>query len=106
MRRRWLVAVVLALALAGGGCATALNLQDEVQRKPYGGFTMPIADFFGSGDFGEVGGILFWPLWLVDKPLSLFGDTITLPYTLWVRRGAASPQTQPSTPSEQKPANP
>jgi uncharacterized protein YceK len=83
------------LSLAGGGCASVLNLQDETLRKPYGGFTMPIAEFFGGGDFGEISGIFFWPVWLLDKPLSLCADTIMLPYTLWLQRETATP---PQTP--------
>ena len=74
---------MVLIATLAGGCATALNLQEESQRKPYGGFTMSVADFFGGGDYGEASSILYWPMWLLDKPFSLFADTVTLPYTLW-----------------------
>jgi uncharacterized protein YceK len=97
---RRMLPLVLALTLVGGGCATALNLQDESLRKPYGGFTMHLADFYGGGDFGELSGILFWPVWLVDKPLSLAADTVTLPYTLWVQRDTWFPRKDPNTPSD------
>ncbi len=76
----------LGMAIAVSGCATALNVQDNDLRKPYGGFTMPVEDFFGGGPGGERGAILFWPLWLLDKPLSLVGDTLTLPLTLCGRQ--------------------
>ena len=84
MRRILLLVVAGWGALLAGGCATALNLQDETLRKPYGGFTMRPDDFFGGGYSGEMATLLFWPMWLLDKPLSLFGDTLSLPYTLWV----------------------
>ena len=106
MHRRFLVALLLLLPVAGNGCATALNMQDETLRKPYGGFSMPISEFFGGGDFGELGGVLFWPLWLVDKPLSLFADTVTLPYTLWVQHDRSLPQAPPSAPPLANSAHP
>jgi uncharacterized protein YceK len=78
-RAAWLAVVLIASA---GGCATAINLQQADMRKPYGGFTMPLDDFFGGGEAGDYVRVRFWPIWLLDKPLSLAGDTLTLPYTL------------------------
>ncbi|MHB1426384.1 MAG: YceK/YidQ family lipoprotein [Gemmataceae bacterium] len=86
-----LLSMALGLTVAGTGCATALNLQEASQRKPYGGFTMPMTDFFGGGDSAEYAAFLFWPFWLLDKPLSLFADTLTLPYTLSVQHDAQTP---------------
>ena len=86
MRRVLLVGMALALAIAGAGCATALNMQDAALQKPYGGFLMKPDEFFGGGHMGECSAILFWPMWLLDKPLSLAADTITLPYVLWHKR--------------------
>jgi hypothetical protein len=81
---------VFGAAVGAGGCATALNMQDVSLRKPYGGFTMPVDDFFGGEPAGEYTAVRFWPLWLLDKPLSLCADTLTLPYVLWLRREAES----------------
>jgi hypothetical protein len=86
-----LFALAFGLTIASLGCATALNMQDEKLRKPYGGFTMPIVDFFGNTESSEAAALLFWPVWLIDKPLSLFGDTLTLPYVLYVRRDTQTP---------------
>lgn len=86
-----LFALASALTVASLGCATALNMQDEKLRKPYGGFTMPIIDFFGNTESSESAALLFWPVWLIDKPLSLFGDTLTLPYILYVGRETQAP---------------
>jgi hypothetical protein len=80
------------LAIPSGGCATAINTQDAALCKPFGGVTMPLTDFFG-GSMSDAVALLFWPIWLVDKPLSLVGDTLTLPYTLWVQRDAGSDST-------------
>ena len=64
------------------GCATALNIQDASQHKPYGGVTMPLTEFSGGGALAEYSAFFLWPYWLIDKPLSLVADTLTLPYTL------------------------
>jgi uncharacterized protein YceK len=88
MRGRVAACVVVALAASVGGCATAINMQDAAMRKPYGGFTMSPDDFFGGSEAGEYVVVRFWPMWLLDKPLSLVADTVTLPYTLWVQRDA------------------
>ena len=29
--------------------------------------------------------MVLWPVWLADKPLSLAGDVVTLPYVVWKR---------------------
>ena len=81
----------LGLTVAGTGCATALNVQDDSLRKPYGGFVMPLTEFFGGGESAEYASLLFWPFWLLDKPLSLVADTLTLPYTLYPQRDTQSP---------------
>jgi uncharacterized protein YceK len=96
-----LMAMALGLSVAGTGCATALNVQDASLHKPYGGFTMPLTDFFGGGEHGETAALLFWPVWLIDKPFSLFADTLTLPYILYAQRDAqAPPGDQGGQPSE------
>lgn len=95
MRRMFLFALASWLTVACLGCATALNIQDATLRKPYGGFTMPILDFFGNTESSESAAFLFWPVWLIDKPLSLFGDTLTLPYILYVRHDSQSPVQNP-----------
>ena len=106
MRRMILFAMGLACIAAGIGCATALNVQDASLRKPYGGVTMPITEFFGgsdSGEFAEYAAIMFWPWWLVDKPFSLVADTLTLPYLLAERRNNVSPPSRDNLQSTQTP---
>lgn len=98
MRRNLLLATILAIP--SGGCATAINTQDAALCKPFGGVTMPLTDFFGGGSMSDSVALLFWPIWLVDKPLSLVGDTLTLPYTLWVQRNAGSDRTEKSADPE------
>jgi hypothetical protein len=95
--------MALALAIAGDGCATVLNVQDAAMRKPYGGFTMPLNDFCGGEPGGEYAALVCWPLWLADKPLSLFGDTIALPYLLWLQRDARPPPNGQSAEPVQSP---
>jgi len=92
-----MTAYLLAVLTAGfSGCATAINMQNATMQKPYGGFTMPLDDFFGGTEAGDYVAVRFCPIWLLDKPLSLFGDTITLPYTLWVQRASWLPQKKPT----------
>jgi len=98
VRRRLFLAVSLTLLI--GGCATAINVQDATLQKPYGGFTMPVTDFFGGGATSDTVAVKFWPLWLVDKPLSFVGDTLTLPYTLWVQRNTWLPGSRPNAPPD------
>lgn len=97
--------MAVGLAVVGSGCATALNVQDAALRKPYGGVTMRLTDFFGggeSGEFSDYGAMFFWPFWVLDKPLSFVGDTLSLPYTLYAQRNTQSPPTnqglQPTPP--------
>lgn len=98
MRRKLLVAMVLGLTVASMGCAATLNVQDASRCKPYGGVAMPLTEFFGgdeSGEAAEFGAFLFWPFWLLDKPLSFVVDTLTLPYTLYVQRDTLFPARKP-----------
>ena len=90
--------MALGLTVVGSGCATALNIQDASRCKPYGGVAMPLTEFFGGGESGEASeysALFFWPFWVLDKPLSLFADTLTLPYTLHVQQSTASPPKNP-----------
>ena len=101
--------MAVGLTVVGSGCATALNVQDAALCKPYGGVTMPLTDFFGgnqSGEFSEYGAMFFWPFWIIDKPFSLFADTLTLPYTLYAQRNAASPATNQSLQPPPTPPSP
>lgn len=103
MRRMLLYAMALGLTIAGNGCATALNVQDASFCKPYGGFTMPMNDFFGGGEPADYASLLFWPIWLLDKPFSLFADTLTLPYILAKQQDAQS-STKSQSPQPIQPA--
>jgi hypothetical protein len=95
--------MVLVLAIAGNGCATALNMQDAKMHKPYGGVTMSLNDFCGGEPGGDYAAFVCWPIWLADKPLSLCADTITLPYLLWLQRDAQQPQNGQSAEPVQSP---
>lgn len=90
MRRTFFVALALGL-MTGLGCATALNVQNDSLRKPYGGVTMPLFEFCGGNQSTEHGALVLFPFWLLDKPLSLLADTLTLPYTLWPRQDSPPP---------------
>lgn len=81
MRRTALIALTLTVTSVGG-CATAKNVQ-RVQPEPFGGTTMKCHDFYGGGQNGGFAAAGFWPLWLLDKPFSVVGDCVTLPYVLW-----------------------
>jgi uncharacterized protein YceK len=102
VRQSLLCTMTLGLTVVGTGCATALNIQDASRCKPYGGVTMPLTEFFGgceSGEASEYSAFLFWPFWLFDKPFSLVGDTLALPYTLRAQRNTQSPPKNQSTQS-------
>ena len=89
MRRMLVLTMAHGLMVASMGCATAMNMQDDSLRKPYGGVTMPLFEFTG-GDLAEYRALILWPYWVLDKPLSLFADTLTLPFILWSQRDAQS----------------
>jgi uncharacterized protein YceK len=103
VRRMLHLAMALGLTFVGLGCATALNLQDASLRKPYGGVTMPILEFFGNNESSEYAAVFFWPWWLIDKPLSLVGDTLSLPYLLATRQNA-QPAGRQQSPQPSQPA--
>ncbi len=86
MCRRLASCLAAVLVVSVSGCATAINMQQAAMRKPYGGVNMCLDDFFGGSEAGDCVLQRYWPIWLLDKPFSLFGDTVTLPYTLWVQR--------------------
>lgn len=91
MRRMLHLALAFGSTLANLGCATALNIQDATLQKPYGGVTMPIVEFFGNTESADAASFLFWPVWVLDKPFSLFADTLTLPYIFYLRNNNQSP---------------
>lgn len=77
MRR--LLAFALTLAAPGaGGCGTVMNLE-RGEPKVFGGTRMGSSDFSGGHQFG---GLIGGPVCIVDKPFSLVGDLVTLPYVL------------------------
>jgi hypothetical protein len=91
VRRKLLFSLVLGLVGGNVGCATALNVQDASLRKPYGGVSMSLFQFSGGGELADSAALFLWPIWLLDKPLSLFADTLTLPYTLRGQRDVDPP---------------
>lgn len=96
--------MALLLMVASTGCATALNIQDAEMCKPYGGVTMSLYEFTGGNELSEYSSVILWPIWLLDKPLSLFADTLALPYTLRAQKDTHSatnrqvPQLFPASP--------
>lgn len=104
MRRILLTVMALGMMIACAGCASALNLQNDSLRKPYGGVTMSLFDFSGGGEAAEYAGLFLSPYWLIDKPLSFLADTLTLPYTLWAKQNPpSSPNTYPPKLSQPAP---
>lgn len=85
------LALLGTLLLGGSGCGTVLNFHAGMQNGErcmiYGGVRLDavvIANMFSGEDVHGVG--VFWLglLYLVDLPLSLVADTITLPVTLFI----------------------
>jgi uncharacterized protein YceK len=69
------------------GCGTLVNL-GEKDAQPYGGVVLdpkiigqgvPMGPFAFFPNFDVPG---LWPLALIDIPMSLIGDTVTLPITI------------------------
>lgn len=94
MTGRTLAGLGFVLALVASGCGTASNLnpptQSSGEERPrqtrvYGGVRQSWADLKGL-DFSDVAciNLYFLPFYLADLPLSLIGDTLTLPYTVGV----------------------
>src|SRR5712671_2909684 len=70
---------VLACALFAG-CATAGNL--KTGQVPFGGVASEIRQLIDGRQAEDVAGI-GPPLVAIDTPLSLVGDTVTLPITIY-----------------------
>ena len=85
MRRLSLVLLAGALILAGSGCGTVLNFFNGESRGPehvYGGVQMDCqlaAEHLKDRPAQSIPLVLFA---LLDLPLSLLGDTLTLPIVL------------------------
>lgn len=82
MNRSVIILLAFLLPLTNFGCGTVRNVQTG--GEPYGGVRMKCYDWCGGG--GQNAGFaaaVLWPFWLIDKPLCLVGDTVTLPYCLW-----------------------
>jgi uncharacterized protein YceK len=98
------LAIPCGLIVSSVGCATALNTQDASLCKPYGGVTMSLFEFSGGGEMADYSALILWPIWLIDKPFSLFADTLTLPYVWWVQQhsrtspNSQTPQFSPTAP--------
>ena len=95
MWRRTTVIVVLAAPMLLSGCGTVANIQPWESITPPG-YRGEVSRIFGgvqtdctairasakevaNGEHDSAGRLLIWTL---DLPLSLIGDTLTLPYTL------------------------
>jgi len=85
MRRLSLVPLLGSLLLAGSGCGTVLNFfhgESEGPKRVYGGVQMDCQMAAEQLKAPRQEGIPLVLLPLVDLPLSLLGDTLTLPLVL------------------------
>jgi uncharacterized protein YceK len=97
-----LLRTTLLLASAGtaclaGGCGTVLNLTAPATATPQGSLVGPAScEPFGGVERSSIGGqFALCPPWtpigvwilVVDTPLSLVGDTVTLPLVYARKRG-------------------
>jgi uncharacterized protein YceK len=85
---RTLLTTALLASLAGvTGCGTLLNVGEKDER-PYGGVGLDAKIIAQGVPLGPAGFLCdidipsFWPLALMDIPLSLVADTLTLPITI------------------------
>ena len=100
-------------ALFCGGCGTLKNLNlstptGEGEIPPptriYGGVRQDWTEF-NKQQCNEVA-FIFLPLWLAEFPLSLIGDTLTLPYTAGVEvTRSINDYYFPKTPAKPEPGN-
>ena len=98
MARKGLAACAMALVLAPG-CGTFNNVTGHDgpgllrtgTRIPYGGVKLDYGSFeeaFAPNPARQGAGILLVPYFMfIDAPLSLLGDTLTLPYVLCRQAG-------------------
>jgi uncharacterized protein YceK len=115
MARVLLIGVSLLAPLLGG-CATIYNVSSAKESKVFGGVEID-AMLISSGaghalglipenwwDYpNRAGAVLFGTAALFDIPLSLAGDTVTLPFTAlaaW-NRLLETPRSQPQQPEEE-----
>jgi uncharacterized protein YceK len=96
MARNVVVACLAALVLSTvSGCGTVVNLVSRHPTdftdatKPYGGV---FVDGAFAGDFAMQPQTLPVALfWLIDLPFSFVGDTVTLPYVLYLNAHKGDP---------------
>ena len=100
--------------LAACGCGTIHNLHSR-EMAPYGGVTAE-AEYIAHGQ-GLVEDMVGRPLAVLDFPLTIVGDTLTLPVTLppaviqtagkidqwWERRARERFVANPSVPEQREP---
>ena len=109
MTRNVVAACAAALALCvRSGCGTMINLTGRGEGpKPYGGVEIVAKSgvAFSVGSVGEDNTVRFFPalvgvplgmyLLLVETPLSAVGDTLTLPYVLYLKAQKDQPTGPP-----------
>src|SRR5438046_2420208 len=91
----WAIPLVVLIA-ALSGCGTLLILPDEPPqpfdfdnvptRRPYGGVRLDLEPFPDANSMKPLDYLFL----AVDVPLCFIGDTLTLPYVLWVGPGRKS----------------
>ena len=83
------IAVILVIMVFISGCGTFVNLAFEqmhvddpsVKTRIYGGIRLNLGVMGNSIQSGRIGLLMFH---ILDFPLSLVMDTLTLPFTLFV----------------------
>jgi uncharacterized protein YceK len=92
MLRRTVLLSCVGLATLSGGCGTMLNTTyftpDEGGERIYGGVRLD-AEVIEDG-YGQRSPLVI-ALFLADLPLTVIGDTLSLPYTLALAMRGAKP---------------
>jgi uncharacterized protein YceK len=115
MLRRILLAAGCAAVVASAGCGTLANQNGYCWYmtcaggpvEPYGGVQQDWLEVRSSwhevtGDRADTGSTVMGALAAIDLPLSAVGDTILLPYHLWVTMADRGDQSDADKPTDTK----
>jgi uncharacterized protein YceK len=73
--------VLMSLCITSAGCGTLHNIEDDPEPAVYGGVRWEVPEIRergGSDMYGDAAVVIH----CLDLPLTLIGDTVTLPYTI------------------------
>lgn len=106
LKHRGAIVSALILALGLNGCATLVSLLEPNSPKIYGGTRMSL-DARAQASSGETPGYgwTWYPLMLIDLPLSVVTDTVLLPVTVLMepdKESLRSPRAPASSACEAK----